>query len=263
MMLLLDRVLGPVDVLDEVDQPARVMEGAVLDLVRRTRLRPPFSSADFGASAVSLTTSSTTSSSGHPLVGEVDRQTLVEECHLLQPARHRLEVVVRSSRRCSESAQNRIVVPVFLVASPCLRVPGTDAVVGLRPLVAVACDLHLESAGQRVDHRHTDAVQTTADSVAAVSPPNLPPACSWVITTSTVGTPVACIATGMPRPLSATWTLPSSRIVTSTRCRRSRPSPRRPSCRRPPRSSGAVRAHRWTRCTCRGVCGLPPAPRER
>ena len=42
---------------------------------------------------------------------------------------------------------------------------------------------------QRVDHRHADAVQATTDRVAASSPPNLPPACSWVITTSTVGTP--------------------------------------------------------------------------
>ncbi len=57
-----DRILGPVDVLDEIDQAARVVEGAVLDLVRRRRIPRPSLRADFGASAVSLTTSSTTSS---------------------------------------------------------------------------------------------------------------------------------------------------------------------------------------------------------
>ena len=43
------------------------------------------------------------------------------------------------------SAQNRTVEPVFLLASPCLRVPGIGVVVVLEPLVAVAGDVDLET----------------------------------------------------------------------------------------------------------------------
>ena len=47
-------------------------------------------------------------------------------------------------------------------------------------------------------------------------PPNLPPACRIVMTTSTVGRPsVGWMATGMPRPLSTTRTPPSASIVTT------------------------------------------------
>src|SRR5262245_18000719 len=46
---------------------------------------------------------------------------------------------------------------------------------------------------------------------------NLPPACSTVITTSTVDLPAClCISTGMPRPSSSTRQLPSPKSVTVT-----------------------------------------------
>ncbi len=52
---------------------------------------------------------------------------LLRKRHLLQAARDGLEVVVGGLEDRSGSAQNRIVVPVFLVVSPCLRrVPGTE-----------------------------------------------------------------------------------------------------------------------------------------
>ena len=47
-------------------------------------------------------------------------------------------------------------------------------------------------------------------------PPNLPPACSWVSTSSTALTPsLGWMSVGMPRPLSATRTPPSASSVTS------------------------------------------------
>ena len=83
-------------------------------------------------------------------------------------------------------------------------------------MIAVAPDLDVEPLGQRVDDRHADAVQTAGDLVAAASP-NLPPACSTVSTTSTAGRcSFSMIATGMPRPLSATVTELSGWIVTAT-----------------------------------------------
>ena len=68
----------------------------------------------------------------------------------------------------SGSAQNRIVVPVFFDRSALLQGAGHRTVVVLEPLVAVAQDGGLEPGRQRVDHRDADAVQTTADVVAAV-----------------------------------------------------------------------------------------------
>src|SRR5665647_1750593 len=48
------------------------------------------------------------------------------------------------------------------------------------------------------------------------APPNLPPACSWVSTTSTAGLPSPIMmSVGMPRPLSTTLTPPSDCRVTS------------------------------------------------
>ena len=50
-------------------------------------------------------------------------------------------------------------------------------------------------------------------------PPNLPPACSFVATTSTPGRPVlGSLSVGMPRPSSCTSTESSRCRVTSTRC---------------------------------------------
>ena len=65
------------------------------------------------------------------------------------------------------SAQYVMVVPVSSVGSPCLSaVPvGHRVLVGLRPDVAVAADLHLEPGGQRVHHGDADAVQAAGHRV--------------------------------------------------------------------------------------------------
>ena len=67
-----------------------------------------------------------------------------------------------------ESAQNLMVVPVFFGRLTLFEGAGHRVVVELRPLVPVAGDIDLQPGRQRVDHRHTDAVQATADVVAAV-----------------------------------------------------------------------------------------------
>jgi len=120
---LLYWAFGAVDVLDEVDQAAGVVEGAVLDLVRGLRFGRLFF-ADLGASAVSLTTSSTTSSwvtrsSVKLIVKPLLRNAI--SCNLRATVSKSYSVV----SKISASAQNLIVVPVFFVASPCFRVPGT------------------------------------------------------------------------------------------------------------------------------------------
>jgi hypothetical protein len=131
---LLDRALGAVDVLDKVDQPTGVVEGTVLNLVRRDRFgrlffgalrSSAFSTADFGASAVSLTTSSTTSSAAT----RSSTKSMVNPLLRKAISWRRRATVSKSYSSVSKmfgSAQNRTVVPVFLVFSPCLRVPGTD-----------------------------------------------------------------------------------------------------------------------------------------
>ena len=104
---------------------------------------------------------------GHPLVGEVDGQSLVQECHLLQSARHRLEVVVGGFEDVGVGPE-----PDggsgLLGGFALLEGARHGVVVELRPLVPVAFDIDLETRRQRVDHRDADAVQTTADVVAAV-----------------------------------------------------------------------------------------------
>ena len=74
---LVDRVLGGVEVLDEVHEAAGVVEGALLDLGATGRRRRRL-----------VDDRSTRSSRSD------DGQALVEERHLLQPAADRLEVVV-------------------------------------------------------------------------------------------------------------------------------------------------------------------------
>ena len=83
-----------------------------------------FSSADFGASAMSLTTSSTTSSG----VTRSSVRVMVRPLFRNAISCSRRATVSKSYIVVSNtvgSAQNRTIVPVFLVASPCFRVPGT------------------------------------------------------------------------------------------------------------------------------------------
>ena len=122
---LLDRRLGAVDVLDVVDQPAGVVEGAVLDLVRGLGLglllvgglRRLRGVADDVVDHLL---------GGDALVDEVDGQALVEERHLLQSPGHGLEVVdggledVRDRPRTGSSCRSSWSAP------PCFRVPGTE-----------------------------------------------------------------------------------------------------------------------------------------
>ena len=98
---LLDRVLGAVDVLDKVDQPTGVVEGTVLNLVRRDRFGRLFFGGlgCLGGVADDLVDHFF---GGDALVDQINGQPLVEKSHLLEPAGHGLEVVFEWSRRCPD-----------------------------------------------------------------------------------------------------------------------------------------------------------------
>ena len=100
-----------------------------------------------------------------PLVGQRDPQAPVEERRLLQPPGQRLEVPLRGledQRVWPERRQGARL--VRRLAANEVRHRGA-ALVGLRPDVAVPADLHVEPDGQRVHHRHADAVQAAGDRV--------------------------------------------------------------------------------------------------
>ena len=102
-----------------------------------------------------------------PLVGEIDRQTLVQERHLLQSARHRLEVVLGGFEDLGVGPEPDRGAGL-LGRLALFEGARHGAVVVLRPLVPVAFDVDLESPREGIDHRHTDAVQSAADGIAAV-----------------------------------------------------------------------------------------------
>ena len=163
---LVDGRFRAVDVLDEVDQPAGVVERAVLDLVRARllgglllgRLRGLGGVADnlFGDGR-----------GGDPFVSERDGQPLVEEGHLLQSPRDGLEVVVGGLedvgvRPESDGGSGLLGLLALLQGA------RAGLVVGLEPLVTVAGDIDFQSSRQRVHHGDAHAVQTATDGVAAV-----------------------------------------------------------------------------------------------
>ena len=130
-----ERILRGVEVLDEVDEAARV-------LVRLLELR-------VGA-----------------LVGETDLETLVEEGHLAQPLEDRLgaELGLLEDGRVGPEGDGR--------AGLLRRLDASELALGLaalrellHPAPAVAVDLHHQAAGQRVDDRDADAVQSAGDLV--------------------------------------------------------------------------------------------------
>ncbi len=164
---LVDRLFGAVDVFDEVHQPAGVVEGAVFDLLLRCgllggfllgRLRCRCGIADHLIDDLGR---------GDPLIGQGDGQGLVEEGHLLKPAGHRLEVVVRGLKdsriRPEPDGGTGLLAGLALFERP-----WHGVVVALEPLVSVPADIGFQAGGQRVDHRDADPVQTTRDLIGAL-----------------------------------------------------------------------------------------------
>ena len=139
------RLLGGVQVLDEVDDPALVL---VRDLLL----------------------------AGVALVGEHDLETLVQERHGLQALEHgagdELDALGGEDRRIGPERDGR----ARLAAAP-RRVADDehlalgDAALGvlLAVALAVAVDLDDEALGQRVDDGHADAVETAGDLVAVAA----------------------------------------------------------------------------------------------
>ena len=234
-----------VEVRDEVLQATGVVEDVLLDLRRRSPRRP----APRRSCGVAVA-----------LVAQDDREALVEEGHLLQPAADRLEVVGRWSRRCRGSAQNVTRAAGLPRGLALAQRAGHGARVVLAPDVPVGVDLHVERDGQRVHHGDADAVQAAGDRVGvavelAAGVQDRHDDLDGGLLLHRVHARPGCRGRRRRRA-------PRRRPAASPRrAWRSRPSPRRRRCPRPPRSGGADRARRWSRCTCRAACAPPPGPR--
>ena len=99
-------------------------------------------------------------------------------------------------------------------SSPGAKTPGSPRL----KLIAQVCPLRSTSTSSREDRALTTLAPTPCrpPDAAYEPPPNLPPACSFVNTTSTPDRPVfGSTSTGMPRPSSATSTEPSRCSTTS------------------------------------------------
>ncbi len=132
------------------------------------------------------------------------------------------------------SGQNRMRVPVLAFATrPPLRVrpdlswkdafgPSPEKTPGTPRRKLIPCweGVRSTSTSSRADSAFTTEAPTPWRPPVATydEPPNLPPACSLVKTTSTPGSPVlGSLSTGMPRPWSSTSAEPSAWRVTSIR----------------------------------------------
>lgn len=101
---------------------------------------------------------------GDPLVGQGDGQSLVQERHLLQATRDRLEVVdggledvrIRPEPDGGTGALGGVTLE---------ELARLGILVFLGPVEAVHVDVRLEAGRQRVHHRDADAVQTTGHRV--------------------------------------------------------------------------------------------------
>ena len=102
------------------------------------------------------------------LVAEADLETPAEERHLAEALDQRLRPELGLLEDRLASGQNVIVVPCFFdgrdLGELVLGLAALREV--LHPLAAVAVDLDVEAARQRVDHRRADAVQAARDLVA-------------------------------------------------------------------------------------------------
>lgn len=146
--------LAGVEVLHEVDDAALVVVRDGLDLVLLVRTR--LVRAGGGLRRLAL-------------VSEFDRQTLVEERHLLEAPRERLEGVLgglEDVRVGPEGDRGAGLLDGLVLGE---RRRGDAHLVVLRPAVAVRAHLDGDLARQRVHHRDADAVQTAGDRVAAAA----------------------------------------------------------------------------------------------
>ena len=134
------------------------------------------------------------------------------------------------------------------------------ALVVLGPDVAVAADLEVQALGERVDDRDADAVQAAGDFVAAAVAEL---AAGVQGGQHHLGRRPLLLLQFVDRDAAAVVD-DRAAVVRGAgrpgRCRSGRRSPRRPSCRRPRRRGGGGRGGRSSRCTCRGACGPPRGP---
>ena len=155
-----NRVLGGVEVLDVVDQTARVVEGA---LERLQRLGDPAAPAD--------------RLRGRSDLGQVGQVGSVRRSSRSLMVRPLFRNAISCSRRETVSTLYWVVSKIAAVGpegddgagsragAELVERAGLRIGVGLLVRLAVAVDLHLEPGGQRVHHRDADAVQAAGDGV--------------------------------------------------------------------------------------------------
>ena len=102
-------------------------------------------------------------------IGQVERQTTVEESHLLESAGQRVEVVDGGLEDLGIGPEDHSGASRLDGFTLGQGGGGRAAPVTLRPHVTVAVDRDLDGAGQGVDHRDADAVQPTGHRVPAAT----------------------------------------------------------------------------------------------
>src|SRR5699024_4597827 len=99
---------------------------------------------------------------GHALINELNGQTLIKECHLLQTTRNGVIVIL-------DGLEDLRIRPKSNLGSGSTRVAAflelfRDGVIkDLVPVLAVSLNFRFDAGRQRVDNGDTDAVQTTGD----------------------------------------------------------------------------------------------------
>jgi hypothetical protein len=154
------------------------------------------------------------------LVHQVDRHAAGDKGHFAEALHQGLESGIHLALKISGSNLKVVRVPLSpSLGQPCRsldRFLGIAALVALEVDLAVAADFDLAPFGKAL----TAETPTPCKPPETLypPPPNLPPACRTVITTSRADFFICgCISTGMPRPLSSTVTLLSAWMVISIR----------------------------------------------
>ena len=137
------------------------------------------------------------------LVGQDDAQAAREERRLAQPLLQRLggELHLLEDLGVRKERDRRAGVALVGVADDCDIAVRNAARELLAVHLAVAANFCDQPLGERVHDGDAHAVQAAGDLVGDSSPPNLPPACSFVRTTVSADVPWSSIrSTGMPEP---------------------------------------------------------------
>ena len=150
-------LLRRIEVLNVVEKPSRVQIGHAAESRRRLAF------ACFTRDFVTL------GQSGGPFIRQRDTQVFVEEGHLTETTPESLEIVVRGLEdvRIRPECLRR---PMFVSLFTALKRPRGNAVFkGDAPYVPIAAHLGFHSCGERIDNRHTHAMQPSRHCISTIA----------------------------------------------------------------------------------------------